>query len=92
MPVNCARTLTAGPLTLPNVAASIGALHACGGREEAEGRAIAVELPAVLELIDAVGRGHVTAEQARAAFAPLMEVLAEYTRQADFVDELSWRG
>ncbi|GAA2500564.1 hypothetical protein GCM10010406_41330 [Streptomyces thermolineatus] len=83
MPVDHTRTLTAGPVTLPHVAASIGAVYSRGYREEAPGWGAAVELPAVLELLDAIARGEVTPEQAREAFAPVIERVNEYDRKMD---------
>ncbi|MFI1382474.1 hypothetical protein [Embleya sp. NPDC020886] len=89
-PYTVTRTLTAGPVTLPDVAATIGVVRARGGRDEHEAATVAIELPAILELVDAVARGDVTPAQARAAFAPFVDAAAEYSREMDDIATLSW--
>lgn len=76
------RDLTAGPITLPGVRGSVGALYA-EHRTDNPGYGAAVELPAVLDLLDAIDAGRISAEQAKRALAPFIDRLEEYDREMD---------
>ncbi|WP_435192388.1 hypothetical protein [Streptomyces sp. bgisy126] len=74
--------LAAGPVVLPGVVGSVGAVYP-KHRTDEPGWGAAVELPAVLELLGAVGAGRITAAQAREAFTPLLDRLEEFDREMD---------
>lgn len=82
MPYDVNRDITAGPIVLPGVRGSVGAVYS-EHRTDKPGFGAAVELPAVLELIAAVETGQITAAQAQAAFAPFLKRLKEYDREMD---------
>ncbi|WP_345984268.1 hypothetical protein [Streptomyces sp. DSS69] len=64
------------------VRGSLGAVRS-KHRTESPGYGAAVELPAVLELLAAVEAGHVTAAQARAAFALFLPHIEECDREVE---------
>ncbi len=82
MPYDVTRDITAGPIVLPGVRGSVGAVYS-EHRTAKPGFGAAVELPAVLELLAAVETGQITAAQAQAAFAPFLDRLEEYDREMD---------
>ncbi|MFE9360895.1 hypothetical protein ACFYPB_43510 [Streptomyces olivaceoviridis] len=82
MAYDVTRDITAGPLVLPGVRGSVGAVYS-EHRKEKPGDGAAVELPAVVELLAAVETGQITAAQAQAAFAPFLDRLEEYDREMD---------
>ncbi|MFD3567391.1 hypothetical protein [Streptomyces sp. NPDC058667] len=82
MPYDVTRSLAAGPLTLPGVRGSVGAVYS-EHRTDRPGYGAAVELPAVLELLAAVETGRITATQAQAAFAPFLARLEEFDQEMD---------
>ncbi|TXJ83306.1 hypothetical protein E2C11_07490 [Streptomyces lavendulae] len=82
MPYDVTRDITAGPIVLPGVAGTVGALYP-QHRADTPGWGAAVELPAVLELLSAIETGQITAAQARTALAPFRDRLEEYDREMD---------
>ncbi|MFI1786235.1 hypothetical protein [Streptomyces rubiginosohelvolus] len=62
MAIDVTRDLIAGPITLPGVRGSVGAVYA-DHRTDSPGYGAAVELPAVLDLLDAIDTGRISAEQ-----------------------------
>ncbi|MFI6690071.1 hypothetical protein [Streptomyces sp. NPDC050485] len=72
--------ITAGPLTLPRVAGSVGAVYS-DPRRDRPGFGAAVELPAVLELLTAIQTGQITAAEATSAFVPFLARLDEFDRK-----------
>ncbi|MFE0773336.1 hypothetical protein [Streptomyces sp. NPDC058861] len=82
MPYDVTRDLTAGPLALPGVRGSVGAVYS-KHRTDRPGYGAAVELPAVLELFTSVEAGQITAAQAQAAFAPFLDRLEEFDQEMD---------
>ncbi|MGW6202276.1 hypothetical protein ACWF9B_01285 [Streptomyces sp. NPDC055089] len=82
MPYDVTRDITTGPLTLPGVRGSVGAVYS-EHRAQNRGYGAAVELPAVLELLAAVESGQITAAQAQAALSPFLDQLEEYDREMD---------
>ncbi|AJF70423.1 hypothetical protein [Streptomyces vietnamensis] len=82
MPYDVTRDLTAGPLLLPGVAGSVGAVYS-KHRTDKPGWGAAVELPAVLEILAAITVGQITAAQAQTAFAPFLARLEEFDREMD---------
>ncbi|MFF1405091.1 hypothetical protein [Streptomyces sp. NPDC058294] len=82
MAYDVTRDITAGPLILPGVRGSVGAVYA-QHRTDKPGYGAAVELPAVLELLTAIETGQITAAQAQDALAPFLDRLDEYDREMD---------
>ncbi|QEV21952.1 hypothetical protein [Streptomyces alboniger] len=82
MPYDVTCDITAGPLVLPGVRGSVGAVYS-EHRTEKPGYGAAVELPAVLALLAAVETGEITAAQAQATFTPFLVRLEEYDREMD---------
>ncbi|MFI8769485.1 hypothetical protein ACIGN6_31900 [Streptomyces sp. NPDC053792] len=82
MPYNVTRDLAAGPIVLPGVAGSVGAVYP-EYRTHKPGWGAAVELPVVLELLAAIADGQITAAQAQTAFAPFLARLEEFDREMD---------
>ncbi|HBF82488.1 MAG TPA: hypothetical protein DD420_21925 [Streptomyces sp.] len=82
MAYDVTRDITAGPLALPGVRGSVGAVYS-EHRTDKPGYGAAVELPAVLELLGAIATGQITASQAQAALTPFLNRLEEYDREAD---------
>ncbi|MFM9543999.1 hypothetical protein [Streptomyces turgidiscabies] len=82
MPNDVTHDITAGPIVLPGVAGSVGAIYS-EHRTDKPGRGAAVELPAVLELLTAIETGQITPAQAKTAFAPFLDRLAEYDQEMD---------
>lgn len=82
MPYDVTRDINAGPLALPGVRGSVGAVYS-EHRTDKPGYGAAVELPAVLELLAAIETGQITAAQAQEAFAPFLHRLEEYDREMD---------
>lgn len=82
MPSDATLDITAGPIVLPGVAGSVGAVYS-EHRMDKPGWGAAVELPAVLELLAAVEKGLITAAQAQAAFTPFLARLEQYEREMD---------
>lgn len=82
MPYDVTRDITAGPIVLPGVAGSVGAVYS-EHRTDKPGRGAAVELPAVLELLAAIETGLITAAQAQTAFTPFLDRLEQYDREMD---------
>jgi hypothetical protein len=82
MPYDVTRDITAGPLVLPGVRGSVGAV--CSEhRTDKPGYGAAVELPAVLELLTAIKTRQIAAAQAQDAFVPFLDRLEEYDREMD---------
>ncbi|MFF3531439.1 hypothetical protein ACFYX5_32660 [Streptomyces rubiginosohelvolus] len=82
MPYDVTRDVTAGPMTLLGVRGSVGAVYA-DHRTDVPGYGAAVELPAVLELLNAIDAGRISAAQAQEALTPYIERLEEYDREMD---------
>lgn len=82
MAYDVTRDITAGPLVLPGVRGSVGAVYS-GHRTDRPGYGAAVELPAVLELLTAMETGQITVAQAQTAFIPFLDRLEEYDQEMD---------
>ncbi|MFD9047825.1 hypothetical protein [Streptomyces zaomyceticus] len=82
MPYNVTLNIIAGTVALPGVAGSVGAVYS-EYRTDSPGRGAAVELPAVLALLAAIGTGKITAAQAETALAPFLTRLEEFDREMD---------
>ncbi|MFJ6523627.1 hypothetical protein ACIQJ4_35890 [Streptomyces filamentosus] len=82
MAYDVTRDITAGPLILPGVRGSVGAVYS-GRRTDKPGYGAVVELPAVLELLTAIETGQITVAQAQAALVPFLDQLEEYDREMD---------
>lgn len=80
--------LTAGEVTIPKAQWEAGVLYDHGPRKDAPGRGAALELPVVLELLDRIGNGQITATQARFALRPVLADLAEFHRKMDEFEEM----
>ncbi|MFE6462425.1 hypothetical protein ACFVP0_33905 [Streptomyces cinereoruber] len=82
MPYAVIRDLEVGPIVLPGVTGSVGAVYPAHRADE-PGWGAAVELPAVLKLLAAVDAGQITAAQARAAFTPFLDRLEEFDQEME---------
>ncbi|SOD67025.1 hypothetical protein SAMN06297387_12837 [Streptomyces zhaozhouensis] len=75
-------TIKAGPVTIADVKVQLGSPYP-RHRSDLPGWGALIELPAVMQLLAAIEAGDITADQARAAFGPILADLADYQAEMD---------